>query len=53
MKEDMKDARSASQTMQRVTGMPIPLTAWWSGFDYVFGYQLKLVQEFRGFSPED
>jgi hypothetical protein len=21
------------------------LTAWWSGFDYIFGYQIKLVKE--------
>jgi hypothetical protein len=28
---------------------PLPLTAWWSGFDYIFGYQIKLVKELWGF----
>jgi hypothetical protein len=23
-------------------------TFWWPGFDYVFGYQLKMVQHFWG-----
>lgn len=52
MKEDMKDARTASQTMPRVAGMPMPLNAWWSGFDYIFGYQIKMLQEFWGFPTE-
>ena len=37
---------------QTASALPVPmppaLTAWWSGFDYIFGYQLKLVQEFWG-----
>ena len=33
--------------------MPPAITAWWSGFDYVFGYQLKLVQEFWGLPRDD
>lgn len=32
------------------TTLPQPLTVWWSGFDYVFGYQLKMVQQFWGFT---
>lgn len=27
---------------------PGPLPVWWSGFDYLFGYQLRMLQEFWG-----
>ncbi len=30
-----------------------PLTHWASGFEYAFGYQLKLIREFWGLSDED
>lgn len=32
--------------------LPTPLYAWLSGFDYVFGYQLKLVKELWGIDEE-
>jgi hypothetical protein len=32
--------------------LPQPLSVWWSGFDYVFGYQLKMVQHFWGLSDK-
>lgn len=33
--------------------MPLPLNAWLAGFDYIFGYQLKLVREFWGIRQDD
>ncbi|MBK8524341.1 MAG: hypothetical protein IPL58_09575 [Betaproteobacteria bacterium] len=33
--------------------MPLPVSTWWSGFEYVFGYQLKLVKEFWGLDTPD
>jgi hypothetical protein len=33
--------------------MPTPLFAWCSGFEYVFGYQLKMVREFWGLADEE
>lgn len=33
--------------------MPTPIFAWCSGFEYVFGYQLKLVKEFWGLADEE
>lgn len=33
--------------------MPTPLFAWCSGFEYVFGYQLKMVREFWGLAEEE
>lgn len=30
-----------------------PLSAWWSGFDYVFGYQLKMFREFWGMADKE
>lgn len=33
--------------------MPLPLNAWLAGFDYIFGYQLKLVREFWGITQDD
>jgi hypothetical protein len=35
------------------TIMPVPLSAWWSGFEYVFGYQLKMLKEFWGLEAPD
>lgn len=33
--------------------IPMPLFAWCTGFEYVFGYQLKLVKEFWGLADEE
>jgi hypothetical protein len=33
--------------------MPPPLSAWWSGFEYVFGYQMKMVKEFWGLADSE
>jgi len=33
--------------------MPLPLNAWLSGFNYIFGYQLKVVREFWGIRQDD
>lgn len=30
-----------------------PMFSWWSGFDYVFGYQMKLVADFWGLGAPD
>ena len=49
----MKDLQNSRPALPFATEMPIPLTAWWSGFDYAFGYQIKLLQQFWGFSPRD
>lgn len=50
----MKDENRLSQTTPAALGpLPLPLTAWWSGFDYIFGYQIKLVQNFWGISGDE
>jgi hypothetical protein len=33
--------------------MPPHLSAWWSGFEYVFGYQMKMVKEFWGIADSE
>lgn len=45
MKEHMQSVRSGNPLS---VPMPLPANAWWSGFDYVFGYQIKLVRQFWG-----
>ena len=37
----MKDLQELTPGTAVRDEMPIPLTAWWSGFDYAFGYQIK------------
>lgn len=33
--------------------LPMPLGAWCTGFEYMFGYQLKLVREFWGLADKE
>lgn len=49
MNEHMQSVRTGTPS---TVSVPLPINAWWSGFDYVFGYQIKLVQQFWGI-PSD
>lgn len=42
----MSDQRQTTPSLNSF--VPPALSAWWSGFDYVFGYQLKLIHSFWG-----
>ncbi|MFO1346780.1 MAG: hypothetical protein U1E85_10845 [Rhodocyclaceae bacterium] len=48
----MDNQQLTRSSLTQIPGLAIPLTVWWSGFDYAFGYQIKMLQEFWGIPGE-
>lgn len=47
----MSNSHDQDSALQTVA--PPPFTVWWSSFDYVFGYQLKMIKNFWGFTDRN
>lgn len=52
-KMEEKTMSKPDQTTENRQQLPTdPVTAWLYGFDYVFGYQMKLLQDLMGVSQK-